>query len=34
MSWGSSTRDELLDDAPPGKSKGPPLEIAILFRHG
>jgi uncharacterized protein HemY len=29
---GLSTRDELLDDAPPGKAEGPPLELAILFR--
>jgi tetratricopeptide (TPR) repeat protein len=29
---GLSTCDELLDDAPPGKTEGPPLEIAILFR--
>ena len=30
---GLFTRDELLDDAPPGKSESPPLEIAILFRQ-
>jgi tetratricopeptide (TPR) repeat protein len=29
---GLSTRDELLDDARPGKADGPPIELAILFR--
>ncbi len=29
---GLSTRDELLDDVPPGASEGPPLEIVTLFR--
>ena len=31
---GLATRDELLDDAPPARAEGPPLEIAILFRPG
>ena len=30
---GLATRDELLDDTPPGRVEGPPLEIAILFRQ-
>jgi tetratricopeptide (TPR) repeat protein len=30
---GLATRDELLDDAPPGRSEELPLEIAILFRQ-
>jgi tetratricopeptide (TPR) repeat protein len=29
---GLSTRDELLDDDPPGRAGGQPLEIALLFR--
>lgn len=29
---GLATRDELLDDTPPGSVEQPPLEIAVLFR--
>ena len=31
---GLATRDELLDDDPPGKGEGQPIEIALLFRPG
>jgi tetratricopeptide (TPR) repeat protein len=30
---GLSTRDELLDDEPPGTADGEPLEVALLFRR-
>jgi tetratricopeptide (TPR) repeat protein len=31
---GIATRDELLDDQPPWKGEGPPMEVVLLFRGG